>query len=363
MAPGRINLIGEHVDYNDGFVLPGAIDRHLIFAIAVGGTERCNIQSHDFKEGVSFSINELNPGETWVNYLMGVLDAFQRRGLAIGGVDCIFGGDIPAGAGMASSAAVCAGFAFAINELFETNLPRLELAMIAQHSEHHYAGVMCGIMDQYASLFGAKDSALLLDCRKLTHETIPFQFPSHRLLLVDTKLKHSLASSAYNNRRSSCEEGVRILQKKNPSVCSLRDVTSVMLDAEKNELGSEIARRCRFVVEEIARAQQGAEFLKQGNLVGFGNMMYESHKGLSEEYEVSCAELDLLVTLAARNKSCVVGSRMMGGGFGGCTINIVLKENESNFRQLVQNEYFAAFRNEPDFYEVSLSQGAHQVVP
>ena len=196
LAPGRINLIGEHTDYNGGFVIPAAVDKYMVFAIAPNENERCNIYSHDFQEGVTFYLQDLNPGETWVNYLMGVLDGFSRKGLAVRGVDCMFGGSIPAGAGLSSSAALCCGFAFALNEIFKCGLSRLELAKIAQYSEHEFVGVNCGLMDQYASLFGKNDSAILLDCKNFTHEYLPFQFEGVEILLIDTKVKHSLASSA-----------------------------------------------------------------------------------------------------------------------------------------------------------------------
>lgn len=361
LAPGRINFIGEHIDYNGGFVLPAAINKHFVFAIAPSGNEKCNIYAHDFEEGVSFSIHDLHPGEEWINYLMGVLDAFDRKGLLKQGVDCVFGGNIPAGAGMSSSAALCCGFGFALNEIFELGLDRLTLAKMSQYSEHEFVGVNCGIMDQYASLFGEKNSALLLDCRNLRHEIVPISFSRHSILLVDSKVKHTLGTTGYNDRREACEEGVRIIRIKHPEVQSLGDVSRSMLYGLQDKLGVEIFIKCQFIVEEIERAQKAGELLKCQDLKGFGELMYEAHWGLSKSYEVSCEELDHLVLLAEEDKGVIVGARMMGGGFGGCTINLVVKGQEEFFKEKVRQKYFATFKKEPGFYSVQLSQGVHEV--
>jgi galactokinase len=359
IAPARINLIGEHTDYNEGFVMPAAIDKHLVFAMAPGRSEHCNIFANDFKEGVRFLLSDLNPGDAWVNYVMGVIDGFQRRELKLSGVDCVFGGNIPAGAGLSSSAALCSGFGFALNEIFKTNLSRIELARIAQRSEHEFAGVMCGIMDMYASLFGEKKSALLLDCRTETHETLPISLKDFSFVLIDTKVKHALASTGYNDRRASCEQGVKILHKKNAAVNSLRDVSLVMLYENQDALGEDVFIKCQFVVKEIERTLQAAKFLKSGDLLAFGNLMYETHWGLSQAYDVSCEELDLLVSLAEEDRDKVIGARMMGGGFGGCTINLVANGHMGAFSERVRENYFATFKKEPDFYQVNLSRGVH----
>lgn len=356
-APGRINLIGEHTDYNEGFVLPGAIDRAIYFALAPSGHDKCNVFSLDMEEGISFSIHDLNPGETWVNYLMGVMDAFERRGLPIHGVDCVFGGDIPAGAGLSSSAALCCGFAFGLNGIFKCGLSRVELAKMAQYAEHEFVGLQCGIMDQYASLFGVKDSALLLDCRALKHEVVPVQLNDYTLLLIDTKVKHTLASSAYNDRRAACEKGVQIVHGKNKKVESLRDVSREMLYENQDALGEDVFIKCLFIVEEINRTQRAAEFLKQNKLQEFGKLMFETHWGLSQAYEVSCAESDFLVALAEEEKTKVLGARQMGGGFGGCTINLIRKDSIKSFQEKVLEQYVATFKMEPEFYSVNLSQG------
>ena len=247
VAPGRINLIGEHVDYNEGLVMPGAIDRYMFFAVTPSFNDRCNVFAVDLEEGVTFSTYELNPGETWVNYLQGVIDGFHRKGKQVGGVDCAFGGNLPTGAGLSSSAALCSGFAFAINECFNLKLEKAELALIAQYAEHEFAGVNCGLMDQYASLCAQKDSVILLDCRTLAYEVLPFDFPSHSIVLVDTKVKHNLATTAYNDRRRTCEVGVSKLQQVYPKVQSLRDATRVMLYEQQEMLGEDVFLKCLFV--------------------------------------------------------------------------------------------------------------------
>ncbi|HEV8514068.1 MAG TPA: galactokinase family protein, partial [Cyclobacteriaceae bacterium] len=236
IAPGRINMIGEHTDYNDGFVMPTAIDKHFVFAIAKSESESFTIHALDLNEKISFSRNELKPGHGWQNYLMGVIDGFIRRGKIPGGVNCAFSSNIPVGAGLSSSAALDSGFGFALNELFGLGLSRLDLAKIAQESEHNFVGAKVGIMDMYASLFSRKDSVMLLDCRNYKHEYRPLKFEHHEILLIDTKVKHSLASSAYNKRREACEEGVKKLQRHFKNVNALRDVSLTMLEKIKSEV-------------------------------------------------------------------------------------------------------------------------------
>jgi len=360
-APGRINLIGEHTDYNEGFVMPAAVDKYMTFAIAPNSNDRCNIYAQDLQEGVTFSLQDLNPGETWVNYLMGVLEGFTRKGLPVNGVDCIFESNIPAGAGLSSSAALCCGFAFALNEIFKCGLSKIELAEIAQYSENEYAGVNCGLMDQYASLFGKKDSAMLLDCRSLTHHYLPFKFDDVEILLIDSKVKHSLGSSAYNDRRASCETGVGVLQHHFPQIKSLRDADMKSLDSVKQFLDEDTFVKCRFVIQEIDRTQRAAEYLKANDLKNFGRLMFETHWGLSNEYDVSCPESDLIVTVAKENPDYVLGARQTGGGFGGCTIALVKKGNLKEFSARVKKKYVTTFKKEPDFYSINLTDGVHFV--
>jgi galactokinase len=353
IAPGRINLIGEHTDYNEGFVMPAAIDSHFTFAIAPNGTDRFNFYAVDYNEEASFDLSMIKPGDGWIHYLMGVVDGISD--LRVHGVDCVFASSIPVGAGLSSSAALCCGFGFALSQLYGLNLSRLEIAKIAQRSEHQFAGVRCGIMDQYASLFGQKNSALLLDCKNLTHEVLPVDLGPYCLMLIDTKVKHALASTAYNDRRAACEEGARIVGKP-----SLREVTRTMLDQHQDKLGEDVYVKCLFVVEEIARTKKAADLLKSGQLKQFGALLNQTHWGLSRQYDVSCEELDMLVLLTEEQKDSVIGSRMMGGGFGGCTINLLHKSKVDFIKGYVHEKYFATFKKEPDFYLVSLADGVHQ---
>jgi len=358
IAPGRINLIGEHTDYNNGFVMPSAIDHYFVFALAPNKTKTFSAYSTDLNEASTFTIEDINPGHHWTNYFMGVLQGLQQKGCALQGFDCVFGGNIPVGAGLSSSAALCSGFGFALNEVFNYSLSRLEIAKIAQYAEHNFAGVKCGIMDMYACLF-SKNSVILLDCRSLTHEYLPFEYDDVEILLMDTKVKHTLASSAYNKRREACEEGVSIIHKDFPDVTSLRDVSIASLETYKNRMTKEVFEKSLFVTEEIQRTQDAATLLRNKDLVSFGKLMNRTHWGLSHLYEVSCDESDFLVKCAEEEKDSILGSRMMGGGFGGCTINLVRKGSASRYTSAIREKYFAAFKKEPDFYLVNLSQGVH----
>lgn len=359
-APGRINMIGEHTDYNHGFVMPAAIDKAVTLCVGISGNTMCTVVASDLQEEKQFSVDSLKPDDDWSTYIKGVLAGFQQLGFAPPGIDAVFSSTIPVGAGLSSSAALCSAFAFAINELNQYKLDRLTLAKIAQQSEHTFAGVKCGIMDQYASLFGKKDAVILLDCHALVHEYFPLTLTEHKIILIDTKVKHSLASSAYNKRRESCEEGVRIIRQENPHVESLRDVNSDLLFRYKSKLSAETFVRCNFIVGEIERTQQAASLLKQYNIEEFGKLMYATHEGLSKEYEVSCAESDYLVALAKQHN--VTGARMMGGGFGGCTINIIQKGKLEAFKAEVNSSYTKQYGHAPEFYEVSIEEGTAKVV-
>lgn len=360
IAPGRINLIGEHVDYNEGLVLPAAIDKHITFAIAANQTNTFNVTALDYNESASFSLHDLQPGNRWVNYLMGMVHGLRQVGFEVGGVDCVFGSTIPTGAGLSSSAALCCGFGFGLSEALNLQLSKLGIAKIAQYAEHQFAGVMCGIMDQYASLFGEEGCALLLDCQSLSHETVPVQLGDYSILLIDSKVKHELASTAYNDRRAACEKTVETISKKYSDALSLRHVTRPMLDEFQDKLGEDVYVKARYVIEEIARTRAGAEKLKLSQISGFGLLMFETHWGLSKSYDVSCDELDHLVLLAEDNRDAVCGARMMGGGFGGCTINLVKTTSVDYIKGYVHEKYFTTFGVEPDFYTVRLSQGVHR---
>jgi galactokinase len=358
IAPGRINLLGEHTDYNEGFVMPAAIDKHFLFAIAPSGNNIFTFNALDLNEKISFSLDQLNSGNRGGNYLMGVIDAFKRKGKKISGVNCLFSSTIPSGAGLSSSAALCSGLAFALNEIFKCGLGKLELALIAQEAEHRFAGTKCGIMDMYASLFSKEGSIMLLDCRSNTHEDLKVNFDGFEILLIDTKVKHTHNESGYNNRRAACEEGVRLLQTKYSAIKSLRDVNAEMLESNKSLLSEDVYIKCFYVVHEIERTKKAAELLKLNDLIGFGKLMYKTHWGLSKEYKVSCEESDWLVDWASENR--VTGARQMGGGFGGCTINLVKKESVQTLTEDVLRKYVVAFKKEPDFYQVQLSTGVHK---
>ena len=353
-APGRINLIGEHTDYNDGLVLPCAIQYHLNIAMALNGSNNFRCFSSEYGE-VEFSSNQLERGGGWINYVMGVVDGFHSRGIKIPGFDLGVEGNLPVGAGLSSSAALCCGIAFALNESLRLGLETMTLARIAQHAEHHFAGVRCGIMDQFACLFGKKNTAILLDCRTLDYERIEMNLGSYSLLLVNSGVHHQLASSEYNRRRESCEEGVRELSK-SFEVSSLRDVTAEMLNDSAVRMDPEVLLRCRFVIEEIKRTKKAAGLLRANELEAFGACMFETHQGLRYQYEVSCPETDFLVDLA-RDFKGVAGARMMGGGFGGCTLNLIQKDLIEEFSSLVRKKYVASFKKEPDFYQVSAGDG------
>jgi len=332
-APGRVNLIGEHTDYNGGFVLPAAIDKEIVFAVGLNGTDTIRLYSHDKNETCEIRLDgqPVRPGTTlWANYLLGVVAQFQQRGVAVPGFDCVFGGNVPMGAGLSSSAAVECGLAFALDYLLRTGLSRLELARLSQLAEHQFAGVQCGIMDQFASLFGRPGHVVRLDCRSLEYDYFPFNSAAYHLVLCNSGVKHSLASSEYNTRRAECEHGVAALQRHFPAVQTLRDVNLTQLEANRAELPPVVYRRCRYVVQENQRVAAACRHLAAGDMAAFGQQMYASHAGLRDDYEVSCAELDALVRIA-RPHPGVLGARMMGGGFGGCTINLVRAAEVADF--------------------------------
>lgn len=322
-SPGRINLIGEHTDYNDGFVLPAAIDREIYLAIAARPGRHCPLYAADLNDSFTADLGELQPtSRGWPNYLLGVVDQFQRRGFAVPGFACLFGGNIPIGAGLSSSAALEGALAFSLNRLFAFGLSPLELAKIGQLAEHRFAGVQCGIMDQFANHFGRVGSAIKLDCRALDYVYYPLPRKDVRVLLCDTTVRRALAASEYNRRRQQCEEGVAVLQRRGEAVRSLRDATTPMLQRHRAHFEDVVWRRCSYVVAENNRVEAACDDLQRGDLTAFGQRMLASHAGLRDEYEVSCPELDFLVE-AATTLPGVLGSRMMGAGFGGCTINLV----------------------------------------
>ncbi|MEK6475983.1 galactokinase [Catalinimonas sp. 4WD22] len=349
-SPGRVNLIGEHTDYNEGFVLPAAINKDMIFALAPNDHPRCRVYSYDMRESVDFDPEAFQPSEhAWVNYILGIIDQLQKQGLSVKGFDCVFGGDIPRGAGMSSSAALECGLATALNHIFEFGLDKQSIAKLSQRAENEYVGVQCGIMDQFANLFGQRHQVIKLDCRTLEYEMIPFKISGHKIVLLDTNISHSLASSEYNTRRQQCEEGVQRLKEQELKINSLRDVDIDTLTRFRTMMDEVVYRRCRYIIEENARVEEACRLLQNDDLVGFGQKMYESHDGLRSDYEVSCEELDFLVDQTRDNES-VLGARMMGGGFGGCTINLVKEEALAEMTMDIEQEYQQRFRRELKVY-------------
>ena len=360
-APGRVNLIGEHTDYNEGFVLPAAVDKMIAFAVKPNSVGRFRFFAFDLNESFETEADNIGVSQTaWANYLLGVVAQFRKAGLTVPAFDCVFGGNVPLGAGMSSSAAIEVGMAFAINSMFGLGVNRLTMTKFAQMAEHEYAGVNCGIMDQFASMHGKAGHVVRLDCRSLDFEYFPLDMTNYRLVLVNTGVKHSLASSEYNKRRAECEEGVRILQKYYNGVRSLRDATEEMIDAHRSEFGDVVYRRCSYIVEENERLLEGCKALADGDFAAFGQLMFGSHEGLSHKYEVSCAELDQLVAIA-RTVPGVLGSRMMGGGFGGCTITLVEKTKVADFEAAVKRNYKTPDGHEPIIYEVVIADGAGEL--
>jgi galactokinase len=355
-SPGRINLIGEHIDYNDGFVMPAAIDKGIYFAIAINNSEEINCYSVDFNESISVPLSEVKKMDSWKNYVLGVVNEFQKLDLPVKGFNCVFGGNIPIGGGMSSSAALEGGISFSLNGLCNFQMNRKELALLGQRAEHNFPGVMCGIMDQYANMMGKRDTVILLDSKNIIHEYIPLDIKGYHIVLVNTKVHHSLASSQYNLRRKECEEGLEIL-KKDLNIQSFRDIKDPAdLIPFKATMEDNVYKRCVFVVEEIRRTQKAAELLKENDVSGFGKLMFDTHNGLKNQYEVSCKELDFLVDKAKENKG-VIGARLMGGGFGGCTINIV-KDNEiDDFLSASLAAYKKQFHIEAEHYEVNIVDG------
>lgn len=354
-SAGRINLIGEHTDYNGGFVFPGAIDRVIMTEIRENGTDKIHVFSIDLNDFSEFGLAEEDaPSASWARYIFGVCREVQKRGGVVKGFDAVFAGNVPLGAGLSSSAALESCFAFAMNDMFNDNvIDKFELAKIGQSTEHNYCGVNCGIMDQFASVFGKKNNLMRLDCRSMEYEYFPFDPKGYRLVLVDSVVKHELADSPYNKRRQSCE---RVAQKLR--VETLRDAELIDLDKVKSQISAEDYSRAKYVIEEKQRVLDVCDALIAGNYEKVGKLMYETHEGLSKDYEVSCEELDFLNDIAKECK--VTGSRIMGGGFGGCTINLVKNELYDAFIATVIMRFNEKYGHEPKIYDVVISDGAHK---
>ncbi|MFE7084767.1 galactokinase [Sphingobacterium spiritivorum] len=360
-SPGRINIIGEHTDYNDGFVLPAAINKAVYVAVAPRQDNNICLYAADFREMFQVSSADLQPAEKgWPNYILGVVDQIQKRGLHVGGFNLFIDGDVPAGAGLSSSAAVECATAFALNELFSLNLSRIDIARIGQLAEHTYVGVKCGIMDQFASVLSEKDQVFRLDCRSLAYEYFPLELGEYMILLLNTNVKHSLGDSQYNKRREKCELGVSWIRENYPEVKSLRDVTIEMLDEVVKKRDEDVYIKCRYVVEENLRVVAACQAMEKGDLVSLGQHIYASHKGLSKAYQVSCEELDFLVD-ATYAYPDVLGARMMGGGFGGCTINLVKKDFSDQFIKEISESYQQQFVVSLTPYIVETADGTTRI--
>jgi galactokinase len=355
-APGRINIIGEHIDYNDGWVLPGAIDKYIISAMGIRpDSGSVSVYSVDYNEAITldtFPANDFGTG--WQPYVIGILNELNIFKLGKG-VDIAFGGNVPLGSGLSSSAALECSLAVGLNQLFDLGYDKKALALICQRVEHKYVGVKCGIMDQYSSMFGKEGQVMLLDCRDNTHQEVPLQLGEYSLLLCNTGVHHSLASSAYNERRKACEEGLEILKEN--GYASFRDVSESNFKALQTYFPDDVFTKCHYVVAEIDRVQKAVQALKDNQMKKLGGLLYETHTGLQQEYEVSCKELDFLVDLT-RPLPYVVGARMMGGGFGGCTINVIRKDRQEDFIALASKAYKEAFNLDLKVIPVSISDGA-----
>jgi galactokinase len=360
LSPGRINLIGEHVDYNDGFVMPAAINKYICFAISKTNDAAITLVALDLNETYQFKLtDELKPVNTlWVNYILGVFHQLKNHGLSQG-CQLVFSSTIPMGAGLSSSAALECGVAYAMNKMFDLHLSKQEIALIGQKSEHTFVGVNCGIMDQFASVFGKKNSVIKLDCNTLDYEYYRADFKKYALLLLDSNVKHTHLTSGYNDRRREVEEGLAIIKQRFPEVKTFRDCTEKMVMELHDQLGETRFKRCHFVVNEIQRVGDAAVALKNSDFKKLGELMTQTHHGLSTLYEVSCPELDFLVEAVQKEES-VLGARMMGGGFGGCSINLVEKGSEKELIEKISTAYFNAFGIELKAYTVNISKGTSQ---
>ncbi|HEY6328468.1 MAG TPA: galactokinase [Blastocatellia bacterium] len=361
-APGRLNLIGEHTDYNDGFVLPMALDRGTLVAARARPDRVLRIHSANINETAEFDMDRSRPRAQgkWTDYVFGVALALGRRTAPLTGADLAISSDIPIGAGLSSSAALELSVGLALSTISGLKIEPLTLALIGQESEHDFVGIKCGIMDQYTASFGRRGNALLIDCRSLTSRLIPLQLGDHEIVVCDSHVMHTLASSEYNQRRSQCEQALAVLKQVLPGISSLRDVTVRDFESHRELLGRQIRRRCRHVVTEDERTLAAAEALESGDLAKMGRLMTQSHASLRDDYEVSCPELDLLVDTALSVEG-VLGARMTGGGFGGCTVNLVHLRSIDRFANTIESEYLRVVGKSPSIYRFKSANGAHEI--
>ena len=356
-SPGRINLIGEHTDYNLGHVLPAAIDKYIYLAVSKRSDNAINICAADYNDEFSTTLDSKEPAwKLWPNYVLGVINELKKDGKELSGLNIVFGGDIPLAAGLSSSAAITCAAAFGINHLFSLGYSRLEMARIAQMAEHKFVGVQCGLMDQFANLYGKEGNFINLDCRTNRYEYIPFSTKDIQIVLFDTGVKHHLVSSAYNERREQCQQGLALVKKHVPEIEALPDVSEDMLLKYVKPFSDVIFRRCLYVVQECERLDQACRSLAKSDFEAVGNRMFETHQGLKELYEVSCAECDFLVDLTRLSLN-VLGSRMMGGGFGGCTINLLYTDAVDKVVDQAKTEYKRQFGKDLKVYHTSIGNG------
>lgn len=357
-SPGRINIIGEHTDYNNGFVLPTAIDKKIRFKIKKNGSrDNCTVYSQNFDTKFSFDLRKVEKSkQQWENYILGVVYEIQQLSDKLEGFDCVLDSDIPVGSGISSSAALECGLAFGLNELFNLNLSKLTIVELSQRAEHNYVGTKCGIMDQFASVMSKKDHVILLDCQSLEFEYVPIKIEPYKILLLNTNVSHNLASGEYNLRRGQCEKGVEIIKQEHPEINSLRDVSITLLNEFKSVMPSVVFNRCTYVVEEIDRVLNSVQALKNNHLNALGKLMYQTHEGLQYLYEVSCPELDFLVDFSKKYDE-VIGARVMGGGFGGCTINIIHSDAIESFIADASEAYLKKFNIRLTAFEAMPSEG------
>ncbi|TCN61104.1 galactokinase [Flavobacterium circumlabens] len=357
LSPGRINIIGEHIDYNDGYVLPAAIDKVICFAFEKNNTKKSKIIAIDLNEEFEVDLTqEIKLSDVvWTNYILGVIKQLQDNGFSFEGFNCVFSSNIPVGSGLSSSAALECGMLFGIAALFDLTITKVDIALMGQKAEH-WVGINCGIMDQFSSVHGIEDKVIKLDCNTLEFEYHDANFKDYSLILMDSNVKHSLFTSEYNTRRLECEEGLSIIKKHFPEVKSFRNCTEEQLLSIQGKMNPTVFKRVHFVIKEINRVIKACEALDNGNIELLGALLFETHYGLSQEYEVSCAELDMLVDTAKADDS-VIGSRLMGGGFGGCTINLIKKGCENEAKRKFSNLYLDTFGIELKFYDVKISNG------
>ena len=357
LSPGRINIIGEHIDYNDGYVLPAAIDKVICFAFAKNDTQKSRIVAIDLNE--DFEIDQTQEivlsDVVWTNYIRGVIKQLQDNGFAFEGFNCVFSSNIPVGSGLSSSAALECGTIFGITALFDLKIEKVDISLLGQKAEH-WVGINCGIMDQFSSVHGVENKVIKLDCNTLDFEYHNADFKDYSLVLFDSNVKHSLFTSEYNNRRIECEQGLAIIKENFPAIKSFRDCTEEQLLSIQDKISETVFKRVHFVVKEINRVIKACEALDNGNIELLGQLLFETHYGLSQEYEVSCAELDMLVD-TAKADDAIIGSRLMGGGFGGCTINLIKKGHENEVKSKFSNLYLDTFGIELKFYDVKISNG------